>query len=137
VLQTALIVDHKLIEKWERLIIFNRKFLLIKRKMWDMQEREIMSKRVLDFNLRQMQDGMLRLDMPKPLILVKWMLIKEDKMSLALKYLNKLITLNLHLSLKNKSTWTIWEFIQIWNKLQLKKQHQKWATIKNNRHKVS
>jgi len=66
--------------------------------MSDIKEKEIMRKMEPDFNPRQMPDGMLKQDIRNLTIPVKLIHIEEDKMSLDLKYLNKLITLSMLLS---------------------------------------
>jgi hypothetical protein len=90
--QTAWMMAQQTIEKWERLITSNHKFLLIKMMMSDIKEKEIMRKKEPDFNLRQMPDGMLKQDIKNLTILVKLIHIEEDKTNLDLKSLNKLIT---------------------------------------------
>ena len=77
--QTALMMAQQTIEKWERLITSNHKFLLIKTMMSDIKEKEIMRKKEPDFNLRQMPDGMLKQDIKNLTILVKLIHIEEDK----------------------------------------------------------
>ena len=101
--QIALMMAQQTIEKWERLITSNHKFLLIKTMMSDIKEKEIMRKMEPDFNLRQMPDGMLNQDIKNLTIPVKLIHIEEDKTSLDLKSLNKLITLSMLLLWKSQS----------------------------------
>jgi len=96
----------------------------------DTREKETMKKKDLDFNLHQMLDGTLKQDMQSQLILVKSILIEEDKMNLDLKSLSKLTTLNMLHLVKSKWIWTTWESIQMLNQLQPKKLHQKQTTTK-------
>jgi len=63
--------------------------------MSDIKEKEIMRMMEPDFNLRQMPDGMLNQDIKNLTIPVKLIHIEEDKTSLDLKSLNKLITLSM------------------------------------------
>ena len=71
--------------------------------MSDIKEKEIMRKMEPDFNLRQMPDGMLNQDIKNLTIPVKLIHIEEDKTSLDLKSLNKLITLSMLLLWKSQS----------------------------------
>ena len=66
--------------------------------MSDIKEKEIMRKMEPDFNLRQMPDGMLKQDIKNLTIPVKLIHIEEDKTSLDLKSLSKLITPSMLLS---------------------------------------